>query len=78
MIMSTTSFAEAPAYGADSTKTQSAMARAFAWVVNQRRISRTVATLSSLSDATLKDIGIERADIERVARHGRSAVGSRA
>jgi uncharacterized protein YjiS (DUF1127 family) len=78
MIMSTTSFAEAPSYGADSSKTQSLMARAFAWVVSQRRISRTAATLSSLSDATLKDIGIERADIERVARHGRSATGSRA
>ena len=45
--------------------------KTIAWLAEQRRVRRTVATLSSLSDATLRDIGIERGNIERVARHGR-------
>ena len=49
------------------------VARAFAWIAEQRRVSRTIAKLSDLSDRTLADIGIERSEIERVARYGRKA-----
>ena len=75
MSHTSTSFADAasPAYSAGSNKTEHLLARAWAWVAEQRRVNRTVATLSNLSDATLRDIGIERGDIERVARHGRGA-----
>jgi uncharacterized protein YjiS (DUF1127 family) len=53
-------------------------AKAFAWVLEQRRVNRTIATLSDLSDRTLADIGIARSDIPRVARYGRGAFDSRA
>ena len=46
-------------------------ARALAWIAEQRRVSRTIAKLSDLSDRTLADIGIERSEIARVARYGR-------
>ena len=42
-----------------------------AWVVERRRVSRSIATLESLSDHILKDIGIERSDIPRITRNGR-------
>lgn len=72
MAQTSTSFAPGSAgYAAGGSRGVQLVTKAFAWVAEQRRINRTVATLSSLSDATLKDIGIERGDIERVARHGR-------
>jgi uncharacterized protein YjiS (DUF1127 family) len=44
----------------------------FGRFVERRRIARAIATLESLSDHTLKDIGIERSDIPRIAsRRGR-------
>jgi len=48
------------------------LARAFAWIVARHRVNRTVAALSDLSDRTLADIGIERSEIERIARYGRN------
>ena len=42
--------------------------RVLAWWQERRRIARTIAELEELSDAELADIGISRADIERVAR----------
>jgi uncharacterized protein YjiS (DUF1127 family) len=47
------------------------LTRAFAWYAEQRRIKRTAAMLSGLSDRMLDDIGIHRSDIARVARGGR-------
>jgi uncharacterized protein YjiS (DUF1127 family) len=52
------------------------MARAFAWIAARRRVRRTVAALSDLSDRTLADIGIERSEIERIARYGRNLSNS--
>ena len=64
--------AGSPSLGAgNGSKAVQLAARALAWVAEQRRVNRTVATLSNLSDATLKDIGIDRDDIARVARYGR-------
>lgn len=37
-----------------------------------RRIRRNAQELGSLSDEALKDIGVERSEIERVARYGRT------
>ncbi len=71
--ISTGFIAASAAYRADSNKAMHLVARAWAWFAEQRRINRTVATLSNLSDATLRDIGIERGDIDRVARYGRGA-----
>ncbi len=62
---------DSAAFGAGNTGPMQLVAKAFAWIAEQRRIKRTVATLSSLSDATLKDIGIERGNIDSVARYGR-------
>ncbi len=42
-----------------------------AWYKLRRQIARTVDALSQLNDRTLKDIGIERHDIPRIARNGR-------
>jgi uncharacterized protein YjiS (DUF1127 family) len=50
------------------------VARAFAWIAEQRRINRTIAMLSNLSDHTLSDIGVERGEIPRIARYGRDAL----
>jgi uncharacterized protein YjiS (DUF1127 family) len=61
------------AYPTPGNASPGLVARAFAWIAEQRRINRTVATLSNLSDHTLKDIGIERGNIERIARYGRDA-----
>ncbi len=44
----------------------------------RRRINRAVAELSALSGRMLKDIGIARHDIERIARNGRDATDIRA
>ena len=52
------------------------VARAFAWVAEQRRVKHTIAMLSDLSDRTLADIGIERSEIERIARYGRNLSNS--
>ena len=49
------------------------VANVFAWMVEQHRINRTIAALSSLSDHTLADIGIERPNIRNVARYGRNS-----
>jgi uncharacterized protein YjiS (DUF1127 family) len=61
------------AQAAVGNKALQLVSKAVTWVAEQRRINRTMATLHNLSDATLRDIGIERGDIERVARHGRGA-----
>jgi uncharacterized protein YjiS (DUF1127 family) len=72
MARTSTSFAPAaPTYAASTSTALRLVAKTIAWFSEQRRIRRTIATLSSLNDATLRDIGIERGDIERVARHGR-------
>ena len=73
MAQTSTSFAPAgsPTYTAGSSKVLQLVSKTIAWLAEQRRVRRTVATLSDLSDATLRDIGIERGNIERVARHGR-------
>ncbi|MCX8099710.1 MAG: DUF1127 domain-containing protein [Geminicoccaceae bacterium] len=42
--------------------------RVVGWWRERRRIARTIAELEALSDSELADIGISRADIERVAR----------
>ena len=47
--------------------------RIFAHLAERRRIARTVAQLQGLSDRMLADIGLQRCDITRVARHGRDA-----
>jgi uncharacterized protein YjiS (DUF1127 family) len=52
-------------------------AAAAAWT-QRRRIERSVAELSGLSDRMLKDIGVGRHDIERMARYGRDATDIRA
>jgi uncharacterized protein YjiS (DUF1127 family) len=65
-----------PASGA-AGKSAQMVAKAFAWVLEQRRVNRTIATLSELSDRTLADIGIARCDIPRIARYGRGAFDSR-
>lgn len=44
----------------------------------RRRINRAIAELSALSDHVLRDIGMERNDIERIARYGRDASDIRA
>ena len=46
--------------------------------VERRRINRAIAELNALSDHMLKDIGVERHDIERIARNGRDATDIRA
>lgn len=73
MAQTSTSFAPAgsPSYAAGGSKALQLVSKTIAWFAEQRRIRRTIATLSNLNDATLRDIGIERGDIERVARHGR-------
>ena len=52
------------------------LARALAWIVERHRVNRTIAALSDLSDRTLADIGIERSEIERIARYGRNLSNS--
>jgi len=44
--------------------------------VKRHRVNRTVAALSDLTDRTLADIGIERSEIERIARYGRNLSNS--
>jgi uncharacterized protein YjiS (DUF1127 family) len=74
MAQTSTSFAPASAgFAAGGNRAVQLVSKAFGWFAGQRRINRTVATLSNLSDATLKDIGIERGDIDRIARYGRGA-----
>ncbi len=46
-------------------------AKLVGWWAEHRRVARTVATLQSLSDHTLADIGISRDQIGHVARHCR-------
>jgi len=53
--------------------TMAASARLFAAFAERRRIARNLATLESLSDRTLADIGISRDQIPYIARHGRDA-----
>jgi uncharacterized protein YjiS (DUF1127 family) len=48
-----------------------APAKLFGWWVEHRRVASTIATLQSLSDHTLADIGISRDQIGHVARHCR-------
>jgi uncharacterized protein YjiS (DUF1127 family) len=49
-----------------------AMRAAAAWA-EQQRINHAIAELSGLSDRMLRDIGVERHDIERIARYGHDA-----
>jgi uncharacterized protein YjiS (DUF1127 family) len=56
----------------------SAMARTIGWYAEQRRIKRATGELSRLSERMLKDIGVARHDIPRLARHGRDATDIRA
>lgn len=44
----------------------------------RRRINRAIAELSALSNRMLRDIGMERHDIERIVRKGRDASDRRA
>lgn len=44
----------------------------------RRRINHAIAELSALSDHVLRDIGLERHDIERIVRKGRDACDRRA
>ena len=72
--MSPTSTSTIGAHSASGTGSKAEMvAKAFAWIVEQHRINRTIAALSSLSDHTLADIGIERPNIRNVARYGRNS-----
>jgi uncharacterized protein YjiS (DUF1127 family) len=64
------------AYAGGSSRGLQLMARAFAWIAARRRVRHTVAALSDLSDRTLADIGIERSEIERIARYGRNLSNS--
>jgi uncharacterized protein YjiS (DUF1127 family) len=68
--------AQSAAYAAGSNGSLQLVARAFAWVAERRRVNRTVAALADLSDRTLADIGIERSEIERIARYGRNLSNS--
>jgi len=67
--------AQSAAYAGGSSGLQ-LVARAFAWIVERHRVNRTIAALSDLSDRTLADIGIERSEIERIARYGRNLSNS--
>ena len=64
------------AYAGGSSRGLQLAARAVAWIAARRRVRRTVAALSDLSDRTLADIGIERSEIERIARYGRNLSNS--
>ncbi len=55
-----------------------AAATTMRWFAEQRRIKRATAELSRLSDRMLKDIGVGRHDIPRLARNGRDATDIRA
>ncbi len=54
-------------HSADGNGPLQLVLRAFVWIAEQRRINRTIAMLSGLSDRTLQDIGVERGDIPNVA-----------
>ena len=54
------------------------VSRIVAGYAERRRIDRAVVELSALSGRMLKDIGIERHDIERIVRNGRDAMDIRA
>ena len=60
------------AYTGGNSRGLQPVARAFAWIAKRRRVNRTIAALSDLSDRTLADIGIERSEIQRIARYGRN------
>jgi uncharacterized protein YjiS (DUF1127 family) len=68
--------ARTAAGGADASRALGFVGRALAWIAEQRRVKRTIAMLSDLSDRTLADIGIERSEIERIARYGRNLSNS--
>jgi uncharacterized protein YjiS (DUF1127 family) len=78
MSHASTDFVDTHAASHTWAKAAPALVKAFAWIAEQRRVNRTIATLSDLSDRTLADIGIARSDIPRVARYGRGAFDSRA
>jgi uncharacterized protein YjiS (DUF1127 family) len=59
-------------YASESHGLLPSLAKAFAWVLEERRIKRTVGTLRGLNDRTLADIGIDRSQIAHVARYGRN------
>lgn len=46
------------------------VARVLNWLDSRQRINRTTNELDALSDRELEDIGLTRADIDRVAREG--------
>jgi uncharacterized protein YjiS (DUF1127 family) len=77
--MSHTSTSFAAAHAAEHSaigRVLSLLTAAFAWIGEQRRVNRTIAALSELSDRTLADIGIDRSEIARVARYGRAGTGA--
>jgi len=49
-----------------------------AWYVRRLQVRRAIADLSRLSDHMLKDIGLQRCDIGRIARFGRDDTDLRA
>jgi uncharacterized protein YjiS (DUF1127 family) len=51
-----------------------AAAAIIAWHAERRRVRHAITELSSLSDYMLKDMGIHRHDIPRLAREGRDAM----
>ncbi|MCA9715845.1 MAG: DUF1127 domain-containing protein [Geminicoccaceae bacterium] len=61
-----------PAYGAMSSSSESALARLIFRFVEKidsyRRYRRTYTELSGLSDHELRDIGLERGEIDMIAR----------
>jgi uncharacterized protein YjiS (DUF1127 family) len=52
----------------DATATETWLARWWQVLLQKQRERRTMRALDALSDRTLKDIGIDRSEIESVAR----------
>jgi uncharacterized protein YjiS (DUF1127 family) len=77
MAHASTTYAPAATQSAGGSKALHLATRIFAWIAEERRIRRAESALAGLSDATLRDIGIERGDISQVARHGREVVQGR-
>ena len=59
--------------GGASAPSRSLFARVAAWIDEQRRYRRTVEELTHLTDRELEDIGLNRGEIDFVAR--KSVIG---